>query len=84
MERALPGPGHADLVRGALASGAAVRSVEVRVEGRVLSWSYHPHPPLGLVHLFGEDVTARRAMEGQSLVLLNTDEHLLVACLVLA
>jgi diguanylate cyclase (GGDEF)-like protein/PAS domain S-box-containing protein len=63
MERALPGPGHADLVRGALASGAAVRAVEVRVEGRVLSWSYHPHPPLGLVHLFGEDVTARRAME---------------------
>ena len=63
IERALPGPGHADLVRGALASGAAVRSVEVRVDGRVLSWSYHPHPPLGLVHLFGEDVTARRAME---------------------
>jgi diguanylate cyclase (GGDEF)-like protein/PAS domain S-box-containing protein len=63
VERALPGPGHADLVRGALASGAAVRSVEVRVDGRVLSWSYHPHPALGLVHLFGEDVTARRAME---------------------
>jgi diguanylate cyclase (GGDEF)-like protein/PAS domain S-box-containing protein len=63
IERALPGPGHADLVRGALASGAAVRGVEVRVDARVLSWSYHPHPPLGLVHLFGEDVTARRAME---------------------
>ena len=63
IERALPGPGHADLVRGALASGAAVRSVEVRVDGRVLSWSYHPHAALGLVHLFGEDVTARRAME---------------------
>ncbi|HYR08013.1 MAG TPA: PAS domain-containing protein, partial [Longimicrobium sp.] len=63
IERALPGPGHADLVRGALASGAAVRSVEVRVDGRVLSWSYHPHAALGLVHLFGEDVTTRRAME---------------------
>ncbi|WP_420130282.1 putative bifunctional diguanylate cyclase/phosphodiesterase [Longimicrobium sp.] len=63
IERALPGPGHADLVRGALASGAAVRSVEVKVDGRVLSWSYHPHAALGLVHLFGEDVTARRGME---------------------
>jgi diguanylate cyclase (GGDEF)-like protein/PAS domain S-box-containing protein len=63
IERALPGPGHADLVRGALASGAAVRAVEVKVDGRVLSWSYHPHAALGLVHLFGEDVTARRAME---------------------
>ncbi|HEX2080576.1 MAG TPA: EAL domain-containing protein [Longimicrobium sp.] len=63
LERALPGAGHADLVRGALASGVAVRAVEVQVDGRILSWSYHPHPPLGLVHLFGEDVTARRAME---------------------
>ena len=63
IERALPGAGHADLVRGALAGGVAVRGVEAKVDGRVLSWSYHPHPPLGLVHLFGEDVTARRAME---------------------
>ena len=63
MERALPGGGHADLVRGALAGGAAVRGVEAAVGGRVLSWSYHPHAPLRLVHVFGEDVTARRAME---------------------
>ena len=63
VEAALPGPGHADLVRGALASGATVRGVEVPVEGRVLSWSYHPHRALGVVHLFAEDVTARRAME---------------------
>ena len=63
IERALPLPGHADLVRGALASGAAVKGVEVPVEGRILSWSYHPHRPLALVHLFAEDVTARRAME---------------------
>ena len=62
IERALPG-GHGDLVRGALAGGAAVGAVEVRVEGRILSWSYHPHPPLAVVHLFAEDVTARRAME---------------------
>ncbi|HEX8392073.1 MAG TPA: PAS domain-containing protein, partial [Longimicrobium sp.] len=60
IERALPGAGHADLVRGALASGSAVRAVEVPVEARVLSWSYHPQPALGRVHLFGEDVTARR------------------------
>ncbi|HEU0012286.1 MAG TPA: EAL domain-containing protein [Longimicrobium sp.] len=63
LERALPARGHADLVRAALASGTAVRAVEVAVDGRVLSWSYHPHPPLGLVHLFAEDVTLRRAME---------------------
>jgi diguanylate cyclase (GGDEF)-like protein/PAS domain S-box-containing protein len=65
IEHALPGPGHADLVRGALASGATVRGVEVPVEGRVLSWSYHPHRPLELVHCFAEDVTARRAMEAR-------------------
>ncbi|HLM67474.1 MAG TPA: EAL domain-containing protein, partial [Longimicrobium sp.] len=65
IERALPGPGHADLVRGALASGATVRGVEVPVEGRVLSWSYHPHRPLDVVHLFAEDVTARRALEAR-------------------
>jgi diguanylate cyclase (GGDEF)-like protein/PAS domain S-box-containing protein len=63
IETALPGAGHADLVRGALASGAAVRAVEVPVQGRVLAWSYHPHRPLGVVHLFAEDVTARRALE---------------------
>jgi diguanylate cyclase (GGDEF)-like protein/PAS domain S-box-containing protein len=63
VEHALPGPGHADLVRGALASGATVRGVEVPVAGRVLSWSYHPHRPLDVVHCFAEDVTARRAME---------------------
>ncbi len=65
IEHALPGPGHADLVRGALASGATVRGVEVPVEGRVLSWSYHPHRPLEVVHCFAEDVTARRAMEAR-------------------
>jgi diguanylate cyclase (GGDEF)-like protein/PAS domain S-box-containing protein len=63
IEAALPGAGHADLVRGALASGATVRAVEVPVQGRILSWSYHPHQRLGVVHLFAEDVTARRAME---------------------
>lgn len=63
IEDALPGAGHADLVRGALASGATVRGVEVPVAARLLSWSYHPYRPLGVVHLFAEDVTARRAME---------------------
>ena len=58
-------PTHAHLVRTALESGRAIRGVEVSSAGRILSWTYHPHPPLGLVHLFAEDVTAQRGIEEQ-------------------
>ena len=34
--------------------------IETEAAGRVFSWAYHPQPGLGVVHLFGEDATARR------------------------
>jgi diguanylate cyclase (GGDEF)-like protein/PAS domain S-box-containing protein len=56
---------HRQLVAAALAHGQPVRTVEVDVDDRVFSWTYHPHPQLGVVHLFADDITARRAVEDQ-------------------
>jgi len=60
----LPGV-HGHLVQAALRSGQGFRSVEVPVGDRLLSWSYHPQLPLGVVHLFAEDITGRRGAEDQ-------------------
>jgi diguanylate cyclase (GGDEF)-like protein len=38
---------------------------ESRLRGRVFEWTYHPQPRLGAVHLFGEEVTERRRVEGR-------------------
>jgi len=35
------------------------------VKGRVISWFYHPVPPQGRIHLYGEDITDRRRAEHQ-------------------
>jgi len=56
---------HRQLVAAALATGQPMRTVEVDVDDRVFSWTYHPHPQLGVVHLFADDITARRAVEDQ-------------------
>ncbi len=58
-------PAHPQLVRSALSTGQTFRSVEVEVGERIFSWTYHPHPPLGVVHLFADDITGRRAVEEQ-------------------
>ncbi|HET6232480.1 MAG TPA: EAL domain-containing protein [Longimicrobiaceae bacterium] len=60
----LPGA-HALLVRECVASGQGARGVEVRAGCRILAWTYHPHPSLGTVHLFGEEVTERKRVEEQ-------------------
>ncbi|HEX2203341.1 MAG TPA: EAL domain-containing protein [Longimicrobium sp.] len=54
---------HARIVRRCLDNGAGERNVEVRVGARVFAWHYHPHPALGAVHLFGEEVTERKRVE---------------------
>ena len=41
------------LVASALQHGQPMRTVEVDVDDRVFSWTYHPHPALGVVHLAG-------------------------------
>jgi len=56
---------HRQLIAAALATGQPMRTVEVDVDDRVFSWTYHPHPQLGVVHLFADDITARRAVEDQ-------------------
>jgi diguanylate cyclase (GGDEF)-like protein/PAS domain S-box-containing protein len=54
---------HSRLVEECARAGASVRHQESRVGGRVFSWSYHPQPGLGTVHLFGEEITERKRVE---------------------
>ncbi|HEX2205494.1 MAG TPA: EAL domain-containing protein [Longimicrobium sp.] len=56
---------HAMLARSAFDQALVMRTVEVDVDDRVFSWTYHPHPGMGVVHLFADDITARRAVEDQ-------------------
>ncbi|HEX8245425.1 MAG TPA: diguanylate cyclase, partial [Longimicrobium sp.] len=56
---------HRHLVAAALAHGQPMRTVEVDVDDRVFSWTYHPQVEMGVVHLFADDITARRAVEEQ-------------------
>jgi diguanylate cyclase (GGDEF)-like protein/PAS domain S-box-containing protein len=56
---------HEERVAHALATGMGTRDVEVGAAGRVLSWQYQPHPALGAVHLFGEDVTERKQAQAR-------------------
>ena len=54
---------HARTVHGCVSSGTGARGVETVVGGRVFTWTYHPHPALGAVHVFGEEVTERKRVE---------------------
>jgi diguanylate cyclase (GGDEF)-like protein/PAS domain S-box-containing protein len=56
---------HHGLVAAALQHDQVLRTVEVDVDDRIFSWTYHPHPAMGVVHLFADDITARRAVEDQ-------------------
>ena len=56
---------HRQLVASALEHDQVMRTVEVDVDDRIFSWTYHPHPAMGVVHLFADDITARRAVEDQ-------------------
>jgi len=65
LEQGLLPRNHRELVRAAVAHGHALRTIEVDVDDRIFSWTYHPHPQMGVVHLFADDITARRAVEEQ-------------------
>jgi diguanylate cyclase (GGDEF)-like protein/PAS domain S-box-containing protein len=56
---------HHQLVASALDHDKVLRTIEVVVDDRIFSWTYHPHPGMGVVHLFADDITARRAVEDQ-------------------
>jgi diguanylate cyclase (GGDEF)-like protein/PAS domain S-box-containing protein len=60
-------PDHARVVRGCVHSGQGARGIEAAVGARVVSWTYHPHAALGAVHVFGEEVTERKQVEGRLL-----------------
>ncbi|HEX2078393.1 MAG TPA: EAL domain-containing protein [Longimicrobium sp.] len=60
-------PEHPHIVRACVGSGVGARGFETTVGPRVLSWTYHPHPALGAVHVFGEEVTERKRVEGRLL-----------------
>ncbi|HET8655643.1 MAG TPA: EAL domain-containing protein [Longimicrobiaceae bacterium] len=56
---------HAQRVHAALQTGQGFQHVEVSVSDRVFSWTYRPHLPARVVHLFAVDITSRRVMEEQ-------------------
>ncbi len=58
---------HAQTVNGCVQSGTGARGVETAVGSRVFAWTYHPHPALGAVHVFGEEVTERKRVEDRLL-----------------
>jgi diguanylate cyclase (GGDEF)-like protein/PAS domain S-box-containing protein len=60
-------PEHPHIVRACVGSGVGARGFETTVGSRMLSWTYHPHPALGAVHVFGEEVTERKRVEGRLL-----------------
>ncbi|HEU0300370.1 MAG TPA: EAL domain-containing protein [Longimicrobium sp.] len=64
---ALLPPEHPHIVRACVGSGVGARGFETTVGSRVLSWTYHPHAALGAVHVFGEEVTERKRVEGRLL-----------------
>ncbi len=54
---------HAQLVAAVLEEGESFQGSGVTVRGRIFSWSYHPLPDVGVVHLYGEDITDRQRAE---------------------
>ncbi len=56
---------HAALVRRCLAKGERIEPVEVLADGRTFCWIYHPIAATDTVHLYGLDITERKAAEDQ-------------------
>ena len=55
---------HAQLVGTVLEEGESFQGFGVTVKERIFSWSYHPVPDIGVVHLYGEDITDRQRADG--------------------
>ncbi|HOX43567.1 MAG TPA: EAL domain-containing protein [Myxococcota bacterium] len=54
---------HVDIVRACMHEGERTSDVESAVGEYHFSWTYQPVPALGVVHIYGQDVTARRRAE---------------------
>jgi len=55
----------AGIVASSLASGQSMVRHETRIEGRTLSWSFHPVGQSRVVHVHVEDITERLNLEAQ-------------------
>jgi diguanylate cyclase (GGDEF)-like protein/PAS domain S-box-containing protein len=58
---------HASIARECIGRRVGAREVESRVADRIFAWTYHPHPRLGTVHVFGQEVTERKRVEARLL-----------------
>jgi signal transduction histidine kinase/CheY-like chemotaxis protein/HAMP domain-containing protein len=54
-----------DIVRDRLATGKGLLRLETQIEGRTLSWSFHPMLASQVVHGYVEDITSRLSLEAQ-------------------
>ena len=54
---------HTELAKVFLEEGESFHGIGVAVKDRILSWSYHPVPDEGVVHIYGGDITERHRAE---------------------
>ena len=60
-------PGFPQVVRDCLTANRGKTSLLTKIDGHTVAWSFHPLPDSGVVHCYGEDITARLNMEAQLL-----------------
>ena len=63
--RAMLPPNTNEIVKACLEQGDCPPRFETKVEGRTLSWSFHPVPASRVVHCYVEDSTERLSLESQ-------------------
>ncbi|HEY9808035.1 MAG TPA: EAL domain-containing protein [Halomicronema sp.] len=56
---------HYSIVDNCLSSLASERHIERNIKDCIFSWSYHPIPSLGVIHLYGSDITERQWAQEQ-------------------
>lgn len=56
-----------EIVRECLASGRNQTGLLSKMGDHTIAWSFHPLPASGVVHCYGEDITARLSLEAQLL-----------------
>lgn len=63
--RAVLPPDVADIVKNCLATGQSKVHLQTKMDGRTLSWSFHPVSASRIVHCYVEDITNRLSLEEQ-------------------
>ncbi len=69
VKRSHPGevlpPDVGRIISECLSSGQSRTHMEIKIEGRTFSWSFHPVMPSNVVHCYIEDTTERLSLEAQ-------------------